>query len=152
LKGAIESVPLPDNTVDVVISNCVINLSGDKDRVLSEAYRVLKPGGRFAVSDVVVRGEVPPAIRRNVELWIGCIAGALEENEYRSKLAKAGFENVTVEATRVYKVSDAREFLEKAGVDAEAIAPQVDGKFMSAFVRAVKPAAKQACCGPSCCA
>jgi len=152
LKGAIESVPLPDNTVDVVISNCVINLSGDKDRVLSEAYRVLKPGGRFAVSDVVVRGEVPAAIRRNVELWIGCIAGALEENEYRSKLAKAGFENIAVEPTRVYKVSDAREFLEKAGVDAEAIAPQVDGKFMSAFVRAVKPAAKQACCGPSCCA
>src|SRR2546427_2870924 len=152
LKGAIESVPLPDNTVDVVISNCVINLSGDKDRVLSEAYRVLKPGGRFAVSDVVVRGEVPPAIRRNVELWIGCIAGALKEDEYRSKLAKAGFENVTVEATRVYKVSDAREFLEKAGVDAEAIAPQVDGKFMSAFVRAVKPATQQACCGPSCCA
>src|SRR6266568_4432012 len=135
LKGAIESMPLPDNTVDVVISNCV-----------------LKPGGRFAVSDVVVRGEVPAAIRRNVELWIGCIAGALEENEYRSKLAKAGFENIAVEPTRVYKVSDAREFLEKAGVDAEAIAPQVDGKFMSAFVRAVKPAAKQACCGPSCCA
>jgi len=152
LKGAIESVPLPDNTVDVVISNCVINLSGDKDRVLSEAYRVLKPGGRFAVSDVVVCGEVPPAIRRNVELWIGCIAGALEENEYRSKLAKAGFENIAVELTRVYKVSDAREFLEKAGIDAEAIAPQVDGRFMSAFVRAVKPAAKQACCAPACCA
>src|SRR5260370_15013028 len=144
LKGAIESVPLPDNTVDVVISNCMINLSGDKDRLLSEAYRVLKPGGRFAVSDVVVCGEVPPAIRRNAELWIGCIAGALEENEYRSKLAKAGFENIAVELTRVYKVSDAREFLEKAGIDAEAIAPHVDGRFMSAFVRAVKPAAKQA--------
>ena len=152
LKGAIEDVPLPDNSVDVIISNCVINLSGDKDRVLSEAFRVLKPGGRFAVSDVVVRGEVPAAVRSNVELWIGCVAGALEENEYLSKLAKAGFESIEVEPTRVYKVSDAREFLERAGIDAEAIAPQVDGKFMSAFVRAMKPAAKQACCGPSCCA
>ncbi len=152
LKGAIENVPLPDNSVDVIISNCVINLSGDKDRVISEAYRVLKPGGRFAVSDVVVRGEVPTAIRRNVELWIGCIAGALEEDEYRSKLAKAGFENIEVEPTRVYKVSDAREFLENAGINADAIAPKVDGKFMSAFIRAVKPAAEQACCGPACCA
>ncbi|HYL10910.1 MAG TPA: arsenite methyltransferase [Candidatus Acidoferrales bacterium] len=146
LKGTIENIPLPENSVDVIISNCVINLSGDKDRVLSEAFRVLKPGGRFAVSDVVVRGPVPAAIRRNVELWIGCVAGALEENEYRSKLAKAGFENIAVEPTRIYKVADAREFLEKAGIDAAAIALQVDGKFMSAFVRAVKPAAKQTCC------
>lgn len=140
LKGTIENIPLPENSVDVIISNCVINLSGDKDRVLSEAFRVLKPGGRFAVSDVVVRGEVPATIRRNVELWIGCVAGALEENEYRSKLAKSGFQDIEVEPTRVYKVADAREFFEKAGIDADAIAPQVDGKFISAFIRAVKPA------------
>ena len=140
LKGEIESIPLPDGTVDVIISNCVINLSADKDRVLAEAFRVLKPGGRFAVSDVVVRGEVPPAIRRSVELWIGCVAGALEEREYRDKLAKAGFEAIAVEPTRVYKAEDAREFLAGAGLDAAAIAPQVDGKFMSAFVRARKPA------------
>ena len=140
LKGEIENVPLPDGTVDVIISNCVINLSADKDRVLAEAFRVLKPGGRFAVSDVVVRGEVPPAIRRSVELWIGCVAGALEEREYRDKLAKAGFEAIAVEPTRVYKAEDAREFLAGAGLDATAIAPQVDGKFMSAFVRARKPA------------
>ena len=140
LKGEIENVPLPDGTVDVIISNCVINLSADKDRVLAEAFRVLKPGGRFAVSDVVVRGEVPPAIRRSVELWIGCVAGALEEREYRDKLAKAGFEAIAVEPTRVYKAEDAREFLAGAGLDAAAIAPQVDGKFMSAFVRARKPA------------
>src|SRR5438270_7698942 len=139
LKGAIENIPLPDNTVDVIISNCVINLSGDKDRVLAEAFRVLKPGGRFAVSDVVVRGEVPQEIRRNVELWIGCVAGALEEREYRDKLAKAGFEAIGVEPTRVYRVEDAREFLADKGVDADGIAPQVDGKFMSAFVRATKP-------------
>jgi arsenite methyltransferase len=145
LKGEIESIPLPDASVDVIISNCVINLSGDKDRVLAEAFRVLKPGGRFAVSDVVVRGEVPAAIRRNVELWIGCVAGALEEQEYRDKLAKAGFESIGVEPTRVYRVDDAREFLAAQGVDAEAIAPQVDGKFMSAFVRAVKPGRR--CCG-----
>jgi SAM-dependent methyltransferase len=141
LKGEIESVPLPDNTVDVIISNCVINLSADKDRVLAEAFRVLKPGGRFAVSDVVVRGEVPPAIRRSVELWIGGVAGALEEEEYRAKLAKAGFEAIEVEPTRVYRAEDAREFLAGAGLDAAAIAPQVDGKFMSAFIRARKPAA-----------
>jgi arsenite methyltransferase len=142
LKGEIEQIPLPDNTVDVIISNCVINLSADKDRVLAEAFRVLKPGGRFAVSDVVVRGEVPVAIRRSVELWIGCVAGALEEQEYREKLAKAGFETIDVEPTRVYRVEDARDFLAGSGMDAEAIAPQVDGKFMSAFVRARKPAAR----------
>jgi arsenite methyltransferase len=141
LKGAIEAIPLPDDTVDVIISNCVINLSADKDRVLAEAFRVLKPGGRFAVSDVVVRGEVPQAIRRSVELWIGCVAGALEESEYREKLAKAGFEDVDLEPTRVYRAEDAREFLAGAGLDADTIAPQVDGKFLSAFVRARKPAA-----------
>jgi len=142
LKGEIEQIPLPDNTVDVIISNCVINLSADKDRVLAEAFRVLKPGGRFAVSDVVVRGEIPAAIRRNVELWIGCVAGALEEQEYRDKLGKAGFEGIDVEPTRVYRVEDAREFLAKSGMDTDAIAAQVDGKFMSAFVRARKPAAR----------
>src|SRR5262249_42091383 len=141
LKGEIEQIPLPDNTVDVIISNCVINLSADKDRVLAEAFRVLKPGGRFAVSDVVVRGEVPSAIRRNVELWIGGVAGALEEHESRDKLGKAGFESVDVEPTRVYRVEDARDFLARSGIDADAIAPQVDGKFMSAFVRARKPLA-----------
>jgi arsenite methyltransferase len=139
LKGEIEQIPLPDNSVDVIISNCVINLSADKDRVLAEAFRVLRPGGRFAVSDVVVRGEVPAGIRRSVELWIGCVAGALEEGEYRGKLARSGFETIEVEPTRVYRVEDAREFLAGAGIDAEAIAPQVDGKFMSAFVRARKP-------------
>jgi SAM-dependent methyltransferase len=126
--------------VDVIISNCVINLSADKDRVLGEAFRVLRPGGRFAVSDVVVRGEVPAAIRRSVELWIGCVAGALEESEYREKLAKAGFEAIDMEPTRIYRVDDAREFLAGAGIDADAVASQVDGKFMSAFVRARKPA------------
>jgi SAM-dependent methyltransferase len=139
LKGEIEHIPLPDSSVDVIISNCVINLSADKARVLAEAFRVLKPGGRFAVSDVVVRGDVPPTLRRNVELWIGCVAGALEEQEYRDKLTKAGFESIGVEPTRVYRVEDAREFLSAQGIDAESIAPQVDGKFMSAFVRAVKP-------------
>jgi SAM-dependent methyltransferase len=139
LKGEIEAIPLPDASVDVIISNCVINLSGDKDRVLAEAFRVLKPGGRFAVSDVVVRGPVPAAIRKSVELWIGCVAGALEEQEYRGKLAKAGFEAIGVEPTRVYRAEDAREFLAGAGLDADAIAPVVDGKFMSAFVRATKP-------------
>jgi len=138
LKGEIESIPLPDGSVDVVISNCVINLSADKDRVLAEAFRVLKPGGRFAVSDVVVRGAVPPAIRRSVELWIGCVAGALEEQEYREKLARAGFEAIDVEPTRVYRVEDAREFLAGSGIDA-ALAADGDGKFMSAFVRARKP-------------
>jgi ubiquinone/menaquinone biosynthesis C-methylase UbiE len=145
LKGEIEHIPLPDASVDVIISNCVINLSADKDRVLTEAFRVLKPGGRFAVSDVVVRGEVPAAIRRNVELWIGCVAGALEEQEYRDKLAKAGFASIGVEPTRVYRVEDAREFLDAQGIEAESIASQVDGKFMSAFVRAVKPGRQ--CCG-----
>ncbi len=140
LEGELESIPLPDGSVDVIISNCVINLSGDKDRVLAEAFRVLRPGGRFAVSDVVVRGEVPTEIRRSVELWIGCVAGALEESQYREKLAKAGFEAIDLEPTRIYRAEDAREFLTGAGLDLEAIAPHVDGKFMSAFVRARKPA------------
>ena len=140
LKGEIESIPLPDNSVDVIISNCVINLSADKDRVLREAFRVLKPGGRFAVSDVVTRGEIDDAIRKSVLLWVGCVAGALDEGEYRGRLAGAGFEQISIEPTRIYRVEDAREFLLSAGVDVEAIAPQVDGKFMSAFVRAVKPA------------
>src|SRR5205823_11427291 len=135
LKGEIENIPLPDNAVDVIISNCVINLSADKDRVLREAFRVLRPGGRLAVSDVVVRGGVPAEIRRNVELWIGCVAGALEESEYRLKLAAAGFEAIEVEPTRVYKLEDARQFVAGEGIDADAIAPSVDGKFMSAFVR-----------------
>jgi arsenite methyltransferase len=139
LKGEIEHVPLPDNFVDVVISNCVINLSADKDLVLREAFRVLKPGGRFAVSDVVTRGEMLPEIRKNVLLWVGCVAGALEENEYRNKLALAGFEQIELEPTRVYRIEDAREFLSGQNIDVDAIAPQVDGKFMSAFVRAVKP-------------
>ncbi len=152
LKGEIENIPLPDNTVDVIVSNCVINLSGDKDRVLREAFRVLKPGGRFAVADVVVRGEVPHEIRRSMELWVGCVAGALSDTEYRQKLAAAGFESIDIEATRVYNVDDAREFLQAAGVDADAIAPKVQDKFISAFVRAKKPAAPQACCGPTCCA
>ncbi|MGA2430004.1 MAG: arsenite methyltransferase [Candidatus Acidiferrum sp.] len=153
LKGEIENIPLPDNSVDVIISNCVINLSADKDRVLRETFRVLKPGGRFAVSDVVTRGEMLPEIRKSVLLWVGCIAGALEENEYRSKLAAAGFEQVDVEPTRVYRVEDAREFLAREGLDADALAPQVDGKFRSAFIRAVKPiaATDKACCGPACC-
>jgi len=151
LKGTIENVPLPDNSVDVIISNCVINLSGDKDRVLAEAFRVLKPGGRFAVSDVVVRGEVPADIRKSMELWVGCVAGALEENEYPEKLARAGFESIDVEPTRFYRVEEAREFLEAAGLDPETVGPQIDGKFISAFVRAVKPA-QPTCCGPSCCA
>ena len=141
LKGEIEAIPLPDSSVDVIISNCVINLSVDKSRVFAEAFRVLRPGGRFAVSDVVVRGEVPAQIRRSVELWIGCVAGALEHDEYRAKLAKAGFEGIDLEPTRVYRVEDAREFLAKSGIDVDAIAPQVDGKFMSAFVRARKPLA-----------
>jgi arsenite methyltransferase len=152
LKGAIESIPLPGNAVDVIISNCVINLSGDKDRVLGEAFRVLKPGGRLAVSDVVVRGEVPKEIRRSMELWVGCIAGALEEKEYQEKLARAGFESIEVEPTRVYKAEEARDFLAAAGLDPDTVGPQIDGKFISAFVRAVKPASKKACCGPSCCA
>jgi len=152
LKGAIENMPLPDNLVDVIISNCVINLSGDKDRVLAEAFRVLKPGGRFAVSDVVVRGEVPADIRKSIDLWFGCIAGALEETEYREKLARAGFESIEVEPTRVYKVEEARDFLAAAGLDPEIIGPQIDGRFISAFIRATKPASKSACCSPACCA
>ncbi|PYV51841.1 MAG: arsenite S-adenosylmethyltransferase [Acidobacteria bacterium] len=146
LKGEIESIPLPDSSVDVVVSNCVINLSADKDRVLREAFRVLKPGGRFAVSDVVTRGEINDEIRKSVLLWVGCVAGALDEDDYSAKLVSAGFEQIAIEPTRVYRVEDAREFLACSGVDA--VAPQVDGKFMSAFVRAVKP---KACCGPACC-
>jgi arsenite methyltransferase len=139
LKGEIENIPLPDDSVDVIISNCVINLSGDKDRVLAEAFRVLRPGGRFAVSDVVVRGEVPAAIRRSVEMWIGCVAGALEESEYRAKLRAAGFAEVELEPTRIYRAEDAKQFFAEAKLDIEKIAPMVDGKFMSAFVRARKP-------------
>jgi SAM-dependent methyltransferase len=166
LKGEIENVPLPDNSVDVVISNCVINLSADKDRVLREAFRVLKPGGRFAVSDVVVRGDVPAAIRRSMNLWVGCVAGALGDREYLEKLAAAGFEDAAIEVTRVYRVEDARDFLAGQGAEVEALAREVDGKFVSAFVRARKPhaaraagqageaearAAPAACCAPACC-
>jgi len=151
LKGEIEHIPLPDNSVDVIISNCVINLSADKDRVLQEAFRVLKPGGRFAVSDVVTHGEMLPEIRQSVLLWVGCVAGALQENEYRAKLASAGFETIEIEPTRIYRIEDAREFLSGQNIDADAIALQVDGKFMSAFVRAVKPQPKEPCCGPTCC-
>jgi SAM-dependent methyltransferase len=140
LKGHIESIPLPDNSVDVIISNCVINLSADKERVLREAFRVLKPGGRLAVSDVVTRGEIPADVRKSILLWVGCIAGALEEQEYRGKLAAAGFGQVEVEPTRIYKIDESRDFLSREGIDVDAIAPQVDGKFMSAFIRAVKPA------------
>lgn len=153
LKGEIEHIPLPDNTVDVIISNCVINLSADKDRVLREAFRVLKPGGRFAVSDVVTRGAMKPEIRESVLLWVGCVAGALQDSEYRSKLTSAGFEQIEIEPTRIYNVEDAREFLSAEGVDVDSMAAEVDGKFMSAFVRAVKPSgpAAEACCGPTCC-
>ncbi len=150
LKGEIENIPLPDNSVDVIISNCVINLAADKSCVLQEAFRVLKPGGRFAVSDVVVCGDVPEEVRKNVLLWVGCIAGALKDTEYVSTLTKAGFESIEIEPTRVYNVEDARAFLTSEGVDVDAIAPQIEGKFMSAFVRARKPQA--ACCSPSCCA
>lgn len=149
LKGEIENIPLPDNSVDVVISNCVINLSADKDRVVREVFRVLKPGGRFAVSDVVTRGEIVDEVRQSVLLWVGCVAGALEENEYRDKLSRAGFEQIGIEPTRIYRVEDAREFLSGQNIDVDAIAPQVDGKFMSAFIRAMKP--KQNCCSPTCC-
>jgi SAM-dependent methyltransferase len=154
LKGEIESIPLLDNAVDVVISNCVINLSADKDRVLREAFRVLKPGGRFAVSDVVVRGEVPAEVRKSMLLWVGCVAGALEEQEYKAKLTKAGFSRISIEPTRVYSVADSRSFLVAAGIDVDAFAAQIEGKFMSAFIRAEKPgAAKQGGCGCSsgCC-
>jgi SAM-dependent methyltransferase len=167
LRGHIESIPLPGKTVDVIISNCVINLSGDKKRVLSEAFRVLKPGGRFAVSDVVVRGEVPAAIRRSMELWVGCVAGALEEQEFLALLREVGFENPSIEPTRIYKAEDAAAFLANTGLDAKQFARDIDGRFMGAFVRATKPgsaplrkplemvAAKSstaaACCAPGCC-
>jgi arsenite methyltransferase len=148
LKGEIENIPLPDNSVDVIISNCVINLSGDKDQVLREAFRVLKPGGRFAVSDVVTRGEVPEDVRQNMLLWVGCIAGALQDYQYVAKLAKAGFDDIDIEPTRIYDIEDARTLLSGQGVDVDAIAPQVQGKFMSAFIRATKPVS---CCAPGCC-
>jgi arsenite methyltransferase len=154
LRGEIEHIPLPDNYVDVIISNCVINLSADKDSVLREAFRVLKPGGRFAVSDVVTRGEISPEIRQSMLLWVGCVAGALEEGEYRNKLGAAGFELIEIEPTRIYRVEDAREFLSEKGLDVDSLAPQVDGKFLSAFVRAVKPVSANAvgsCCRPACC-
>jgi len=150
LKGEIENIPLPDNSVDVIISNCVINLSGDKDKVLREAFRVLKPGGRFAVSDVVVRGDVPAEVKRSMELWVGCIAGALRDYDYVAKLARAGFDAIDIEPTRIYGVEDARRFLVGEGVDPDLIAPIIEGKFMSAFIRGEKPAPKT-CCGPSCC-
>jgi arsenite methyltransferase len=149
LKGEMENIPLPDNHVDVIISNCVINLSGDKDRVLKEAFRVLKPGGRFAVSDVVVRGNVPAEIKKSMELWVGCVAGALSDYEYVAKLAKAGFADIQIEPTRVYSIEDARAFLSGAGFDVDALAGEVEDKFMSAFVRANKP--ETACCAPGCC-
>ena len=146
LKGEIENVPLPDNSVDVIISNCVINLSGDKDRVLLEAFRVLRPGGRFAISDVVVRGVVPAAIKRSMELWVGCVAGALTDEEYKTKLATAGFDEINIEATRIYGIEDARTFLSGHSHDVDALAGEVEGKFISAFVRAIKPS--EACCAP----
>jgi SAM-dependent methyltransferase len=151
LKGTIEAVPLPDRSVDVVISNCVINLSPDKDAVLREAFRVLKPGGRFAVSDVIVRGPVPADVRQSMELWVGCIAGALEESDYLSKLRAAGFEQVEIEPWRVYHVEDARAFLTASGLDVDRLAPDIEGRFASAFVRARKPEANT-CCGTDCCA
>jgi ubiquinone/menaquinone biosynthesis C-methylase UbiE len=148
LRGTIEDIPLPEASVDVVISNCVINLSGDKQRVLHEAFRVLKPGGGFAVSDVVIRGELPEQMRHSMELWVGCIAGALTEQEYREKLTTAGFEDVTVQVTRTYDVEDARAFLAAEGLDVDAVASKVKDKVVSAFVRARKP---DSCCGPTCC-
>jgi ubiquinone/menaquinone biosynthesis C-methylase UbiE len=151
LKGEIENIPLPDNSVDVIISNCVINLSGDKQRVIDEAFRVLKPGGRFAVSDVVVRGEVPVNVRRNMELWVGCVAGALEEKEYERILANAGFNSIDIEPTRIYRTEDAAAFLAGSGLDAETLSTEIDGRFMSAFIRAQKPQATKTCCGPDCC-
>ena len=161
LRGQIESIPLPSNSVDVIISNCVINLSGDKRMVLREAFRVLKPGGRFAVSDVIVRGETPPEVRKNMELWIGCVAGALEEQEFLSLLTEVGFENPSIEPTRVYQGEDAAAFLEGTGLDVDRLAAEIDGKFMSGFVRATKPgsspkkakviAEAKSCCGPECC-
>jgi len=152
LKGDIEHIPLPDNSVDLIISNCVINLSPDKDRVLAEAFRVLKPGGRLAVSDIVVRGEIPQEIQRSIELWAGCVAGALEEGDYIAKLERAGFEGVSIEPTRVYTAADARELFEGTDINLDAIAPAVDGKFISGFVRATKPeASPAACCSATCC-
>jgi SAM-dependent methyltransferase len=152
LRGEIEHIPLPDNSVDVVISNCVINLSADKDQVLAEAFRVLKPGGRFAVSDVVIRGDgVPEELRRSMELWVGCVAGALEEHDYRDKLANAGFDGVELEPTRVYRAEDARQFLTGSGFDSDEVVEQIDGRFMSAFVRATKPVANRSCCETTCC-
>ena len=154
LKGEIENIPLPDNSVDVIISNCVLNLSADKRRVLKEAFRVLKPGGRFAVSDVVVRGEVPAEVRRSMELWVGCVAGALEESEFKALLAEAGFAKADIEPTRVYQAEDARVFLEEAGLDVDAFTQEIDGRFMAAFVRAAKPVQTTtggACCTPGCC-
>jgi len=151
LKGEMENIPLPDNSVDVIISNCVINLAADKDTVFREAFRVLKPGGRLAVSDVVVRGSVPAEVRRSMELWVGCIAGALKDSDYFGKLAKAGFDNIDIEPTRIYSVADARQFLTGEGIDVDAIAPQVEGRFMSAFIHAMKPVDRKACCGPACC-
>ena len=151
LKGEIENIPLPDNSVDVIISNCVINLSADKDKVLREAFRVLKPGGRFAVSDVVTRGEINPEIRKSILLWVGCIAGALDETEYCSKLTAAGFESIEVEPTRIYRAEEAKDILAAERLDVNVVAAEVDGKFMSAFVRAVKPADAKSCCGPTCC-
>jgi SAM-dependent methyltransferase len=158
LQGHIEQIPLPDASVDVIISNCVINLSADKRRVLAEAFRVLKPGGRFAVSDVVVRGDVPPEVRRNMELWVGCVAGALEEQEFLRLLDEAGFESASIEPTRIYNAEDAKAFFAGTGLDADQAAAELDGKFMAAFVRATKPAAETAaatttgCCAPGCCA
>jgi len=149
LRGTIEDIPLPSASVDVIISNCVINLSGDKDRVFREAFRVLKPGGRFAVSDVVVRGELPAGVKRSMELWVGCIAGALTDQEYREKLAGAGFADVDLEVTRTYDVEDARVFLSSEGIDVNAVADDVKDKVVSAFVRARKPTG---CCEPTCCA
>jgi SAM-dependent methyltransferase len=161
LKGEIENIPLPDNSVDVIISNCVINLSGDKPKVIQEAFRVLKPGGRFAVSDVVVRGEVPAEVKRNMELWAGCVAGALEESEYKRLLDEAGFASIDIEPTRIYSLEDAEAFLTDSGLDAKTLSAEIDGRFMSAFVRATKPgvasrkklamATAGSCCGPDCC-
>jgi SAM-dependent methyltransferase len=156
LKGEIEAIPLPDASVDVIISNCVINLSGDKPRVLAEAFRVLKPGGRFAISDVVVRGEVPVAVKQSMELWIGCVAGAMEESAFHTLLEQVGFTDVSIEPTRIYAVEDARTFLAGAGLDVDALAPHIDGRFMSAFVRATKPSQthpirETRCCAPGCC-
>ena len=152
LKGEIEHIPLPDNSVDLIISNCVINLSPDKTQVLKEAFRVLKPGGRFAVSDIVIRGVIPQEIRHSVELWAGCVAGALEESTYQAKLKETGFEQISIEATRIYSAKDAKEFLMGAGLDVEVVAKDIDGKFISGFIRAVKPGQTTSCCAPSCCA